>query len=568
MDGEAAPGPAVPGLPDRPRHRQVAAVERQELELLRAAVEGGLEGMVLVSPEGVMVTYNRKFQEIWPIPVEVVASGSDEGALASVLDKLADPEGFLARVRELYARAAGTARDELLLLDGRVLDRYGAALHDPAGQYIGWAWYFRDITAERAAAVDAERLGALMTVAQALADARSEDEVLSVVTGHGAAVLGAQGSVLCLVEPAARHVRVLATSFFDEDLRAEVAEMPADFPLPLVHAAVTGEPVFLADRAEAVRLYPAGEEVYVRARTEGAAAVPMTVHGTTIGSLAVAFETPHTWGAADRALLQALAALTGQALDRLRAEQAEREATREIRRLSEALQRSLLPEPPQTDLLQMALRYQPAARQAQVGGDWYDAFPTPDGCMTLVVGDVAGHDSNAAAAMAQVRNLLRGIAQIIDGPPSVVLSALDRALVPLEVTALATAVLCQTCVDPGTGTVRLRWSNAGHPPPLLVGPDGTVDFLDPRPELLLGVRPEQTRTDHEVVLEPGATVLLYTDGLVERRGQTLDEGMADLGAAAADLQGLAPEEVCDALLDRLAKGAEDDVALLVLRVSA
>jgi serine phosphatase RsbU (regulator of sigma subunit)/PAS domain-containing protein len=567
MDGETEGGPVVPRPPGQAGREPLSAAERHELELLRAAVEGGLEGMVVVSADGVMITNNRKFQEIWPIPTEVVASGSDDRALASVLDKLVDPDGFLTRVHELYDRAAGEARDELPLLDGRVLDRYGTALHDAAGRYIGWAWYFRDVTAERAAAVDAERLGALMVVAQVLADARSEQEVLSVVSGHGAAVLGAQGAALCLAEPAARHVRVLATSFFAEDLRMEVAELPADVPLPPVHAAVVGEAVFLADRAEAVRLFPAGQELYVRARTEGAAAVPMTVHGTTIGSLSVAFEAPHHWGAADRALLQALAALTAQALDRLRAEQAEREATREIRRLSEALQRSLLTEPLQTASLQMAVRYQPAAQQAQVGGDWYDAFPTSDGCTTLVVGDVAGHDSNAAAAMAQVRNVLRGIGQTLDGSPGVVLSALDRALVSLQVTALTTAVLCHAWVDPATGAVVLRWSNAGHPPPLLIRPDGTVELLSRRPELLLGVLPDRARTDHEVVLEPGTLVLLYTDGLVERRGQSLDEGTARLEAAAADLQGSSPEEVCDVLLSRLAKGSEDDVALLVVRVA-
>ena len=285
MDGRTVPDPPMAsagreepiGRPGTPR------AVRDESSLLRAAIEGGLDGMVVVSSDGVMISSNRKFQEIWPIPTEIVAAGDDEAALASVLDKLVDPAAFLARVHELYENAAGSARDELLLLDGRVLDRYGAALRGPDGSYIGWAWYFRDVTAERAAAVDAERLAALVAVAQSLSDATSELDVLSVVNGHGASVLGASGVALCLVEPDGVHVRTLATTFFDEELRADVSTLPRDAPLPLVHVAVHGEPLFLVDRAEGLRLFPGARAVYERARTEANGAVPLLVDGQTIG---------------------------------------------------------------------------------------------------------------------------------------------------------------------------------------------------------------------------------------------------------------------------------------------
>lgn len=153
--------------------RLEGAATPDDLRLLRAAVEGGLDGMVVVSADGVMIFSNVTFQQMWPIPPDVVASGDDEAALASVLDKLVDPDAFLARVHELYGQASGSARDELLLRDGRVFDRFGTALRDGDGRYVGWAWYFRDVTAERAAAVDSGRLRALVAVAQALADARS-----------------------------------------------------------------------------------------------------------------------------------------------------------------------------------------------------------------------------------------------------------------------------------------------------------------------------------------------------------------------------------------------------------
>lgn len=539
-------------------------------QLLRAAVEGGLDGMVVVSSSGEIISSNEKFQQIWPIPPDIVASGDDEAALASVLDKLVDPDAFLARVHDLYAQASGSSRDELQLLDGRVLDRYGTALRDAGGRYIGWAWYFRDVTAERAAAVDAERLGALVAVAQALADAQSELDVLTVVSGRGASVLGAQGAALCLLEPGGGHVRTLGTTFFDEELRADVATLPVHVPLPLVHVAATGRPLFLADRAEGLRLFPGAREVYVRARTEATAAVPLVVHGRRLGSLAVAYEGRHPWRASDRALLAALAALTAQALDRLGAQAAEQEAIRQIRRLSESLQRSLLTPLPQSDRLQIAARYQPAAREAEVGGDWYDAFSGVDGTMTLVVGDVAGHDSTAAAAMAQVRNVLRGVAQTLQASPAEILSALDAALARLQMTTLATAVLCQAWPheeDPTGNTLRVRWSNAGHPPPLLVHADGRCELMDGSPELLLGARLGSSRTDREIALPPGAGLVLYTDGLVERRDLLVDDGIERLRSAVEALHGLPAEQFCDALLARLVEENEDDVVLLVARVA-
>ncbi|RZU31585.1 SpoIIE family protein phosphatase [Blastococcus saxobsidens] len=554
------------GSPGRP----VVEEQLRDLALLRAAVEGGLDGMVVVSADGVMIASNRKFQEIWPIPPEIVASGDDDAALASVLDKLVDPDSFLPRVHELYAQAAGSARDELLLLDGRVLDRYGTALRGPQGDYIGWAWYFRDVTADRAAAVDAERLRALVAVARALADARSELDVLSVVSGRGASVLGAQGAALCLTEPDRASVRILGTTFFEEDLRADVATLPADAPLPIVHVAATGESLFLADRAEGLRQFPGALEVYVRARTEATAAVPLTTHGTAIGALAVAFQDRKSWREADKVLMSALAALTALALDRLAAQGAEREAVRHIRRLSETLQRSLLTALPQSGRVQIAARYQPAARDAEVGGDWYDAFSTADGSTNLVVGDVAGHDSTAAAAMAQVRNVLRGVAQTVQASPAGILSALDGALDRLRMTTLATAVLCQVHPvpeEPDRSALRLRWSNAGHPPPLLLHADGSCELLADGPaDVLLGAHVEGRRTDHEVGMPPGSTLVLYTDGLVERRNRLLDDGIAALRRAAEELHGLPVEELCDRLVARLGAEGEDDVVLLVARV--
>lgn len=259
----------------------------------------------------------------------------------------------------------------------------------------------------------------------------------------------------------------------------------------------------------------------------------------------------------------------GEANERLRgADHREAEAGRRLVALSETLQRSLLTAPPEPDHLHIAVRYLPAVREAQVGGDWFDAFVTPDGSTSIVVGDVTGHDQYAVAAMGQVRNILRGVAFTLVKPPAAVLSALDRALRGLDVGTLATVVLAtieqpREGVEPGTR--RLRWSSAGHLPPLLLQPDRPPELLARTPNMLLGIRPEAPRDDHEMILATGATLVLYTDGLVERRDASLDAGLERLRASAEHLSHLPLEEMCDALLEAMAPVRDDDVALAAVR---
>jgi serine phosphatase RsbU (regulator of sigma subunit) len=246
--------------------------------------------------------------------------------------------------------------------------------------------------------------------------------------------------------------------------------------------------------------------------------------------------------------------------------------SRSVVRAAEALQRSLLSDPPEPDHLQVAVRYVPAAREAQVGGDWYDVFQQPDGSTVLVIGDVVGHDTAAAAAMAQLRGILRGIAYDSSDGPAGVLARLDAAVAGLDLQALATVLVGRLEHDPDdalAGRTRLRWASAGHLPPVLAGPDGERRVLEAhRPGLLLGVDPRTVRPEGEVWLEQGSTLLLYTDGLVERRDQVFDDGVQRLVAALAELRGLPVETMCDALLDRLVPGrAEDDVALVAVRLA-
>ena len=454
--------------------------------------------------------------------------------------------------------------------DGSVHWMYarGRALLDGGGEVWRVIGTNVDVTAPRRAAeqrtADAERMAGLVAVARALGDTATEAQVLDVIGASGAELLGAQGTALCLPLADGARLRALTISTIGPTPTTDVLHLPADFPLPMLDAMRTGDAHFFTDRATAVARFPGAERTYRRTGVDASASVPLRARGAVLGSLSVALTGPRTWRPADRDLLVAFAALTAQALDRIRAREAEEEANAAARGLSETLQRSLLTDPPEPNVLQVAARYQPASQDAQVGGDWHDTFLTADGGTTVVIGDVAGHDGTATAAMAQVRNVLRGVAQTVGEPPSAVLSALDRALWRLRFPALTTAVLGQVLQD-ARGDRALLWSNAGHPPPLLVTPAGEVGLLWRPADLLLGVAPGSARHDHVVPLPPGTTLVLYTDGLVERRGEPLDRGLDRLVEAVTELHRLPTDELCDQLLRRLGADAEDDVALLVLR---
>lgn len=259
-----------------------------------------------------------------------------------------------------------------------------------------------------------------------------------------------------------------------------------------------------------------------------------------------------------------VAAALRQALDRVAVRAAERRAAVLQESMAAALQRSLLPESPPPGRVQIAVRYQPALELAQIGGDWYDFFELPDATLAVVIGDVAGHDQRAAAAMAQVRNVLRGVSYTMHpADPSAVLRGVDRVLTRSQERTVATGVVAHVRAIGGAG-LSLRWSNAGHPPPVLIDAHGTARLLETRPNLLLGLDEAAARADHDAELAPGDTLVLYTDGLVERRGVAVTKGMEWLVGALQGQHVLGAEQICDELLAE-ADTHGDDVALLVLR---
>jgi anti-sigma regulatory factor (Ser/Thr protein kinase) len=232
----------------------------------------------------------------------------------------------------------------------------------------------------------------------------------------------------------------------------------------------------------------------------------------------------------------------------------------EEHRVAETLQRSLLPKriPPVAGMA-IGVRYVPAGPGLDVGGDWYDVLETADGHLLAVVGDVVGHGLEAAASMGQIRNALRAYALEGLGPGDAVArtSALVQAVGQGEMTTAAVVRF-----DPATRS--LRYTCAGHPPPLVISPDGEVVRLEGGRTLPLGVAP-LVPDEASATVPDGATLLLYTDGLVERRGSSLDAGIARLSETAA----AAAAEDVDALLDQVlalaGESRSDDVALLALR---
>ncbi|MGW7290652.1 PP2C family protein-serine/threonine phosphatase, partial [Streptomyces sp. NPDC054847] len=236
----------------------------------------------------------------------------------------------------------------------------------------------------------------------------------------------------------------------------------------------------------------------------------------------------------------------------------------ETRSIAERLQRSLLPVLPDVEHLELAARYAASSTTAQVGGDWYDSFVVPNGDTALVIGDVSGHNLDAAIAMSQLRSMLRGIAIDRQEPPDTVLRRLDMANHSLYREATATCIY-GLVKGPAAGPWELTYSSAGHLPPLLTTADGDTRYLEEGAGLLLGMDPDMPRSMARHMLPAHSTVLFYTDGLIERRDESLDRAMVRLRQHTAALAHEPLDVFCDELLIGLGADSADDIALLAAR---
>ena len=409
----------------------------------------------------------------------------------------------------------------------------------------------------------AERVAALAAVALELTRADDVRDLTSTVIERGLPVLGADGGAVAVRGDDAT-LRLVVSRSLGERVQAAYGEVPLLSDLPVASVARTGQTVLLPTRAAGLAWSPEMAGVYEATGRSTWATLPLRVGADLLGALVACWEDERTFADEDVALLEGFAAQVSQAVLRIRATQAQRAAALSAQRLSETLQLSLLTDPPKVPGLQIAVRYQPAAQEAQVGGDWYDAFVTASGSLLVVIGDIGGHDRTAAARMGQVRNLLRGMAYDSDDSPAVLLGRLDTAMQGLGLDTLATALLAR--VEPAQDGYRLRWANAGHLPPVLRTGDGRLSVLDDESDLLLGLDADAERYERTTDLPTGSSLVLYTDGLVERRDASLDAGIARVTQAVSRLGDAGAEATADAVVTAAGSSNEDDIAVLVLRV--
>lgn len=329
----------------------------------------------------------------------------------------------------------------------------------------------------------------------------------------------------------------------------------------------TGEPVVArssdGDRSTDA-LHPGTALTTLETLDPGSAILmPLRGRGRTVGAISL-FRTQERapFSDPDLDLMRDVASRAGLAIDNA-------QLYRTQRHISEELQRSMLSGVPDVDSIELAVRYAPASHVANVGGDWYDVFARPDGSTVLVIGDVVGHDVRAAADMGQARALLRGIGVTIQAAPGLLLDEVDRALQNLDTGVIATAVVARVKPTRSEGGLNLEWSSAGHLPPVLIRTNGSAHLLgttthDP----LLGILPPRTRSTRTSHLRPGEILFMYTDGLVERREESVQVGIQRLLATFNGLSapGMALEPLCDLVVDAMAPDdRHDDIALLAIR---
>ncbi|WP_084959166.1 PP2C family protein-serine/threonine phosphatase [Thermoactinospora rubra] len=345
-------------------------------------------------------------------------------------------------------------------------------------------------------------------------------------------------------------------------LSEKLGPLPREVEAPLLRTLRGSGPMLIGRSAGGGQADGSVQEALVQLRrllgADSAIVAPLRVRGQVLGALTLArFDPGEALTDDDLPIVEDLAHRAALAVDNARLYGLQHE-------MAYRLQQALLPRLPDLGPLEVAARYLPARESSRVGGDWYDVFRLPDRVPALVIGDVAGHDIDAAAQMGEVRNMLRALAFDRRESPARIVARLDLALAGLGGGFFTTMVLARV-EGPPSGPWRLRWTNAGHPAPLLVGADGRTHFLEGGHAPLLGFDATLPRHDAVEALPPRSTVLLYTDGLIERRTEPIDRSMIRLRRQAAALALADIQTFCDELV---APNEDDDVALLAVRVPA
>ena len=404
---------------------------------------------------------------------------------------------------------------------------------------------------------------AIWRLAVGLSGAVTAFEVGVAVAELGAAAVGASFCNLAILNPETSRIRVIHGSVLDPAIGARWAEFGLEEQTPLCEAMRTGRPVLLASESDMTREYPHVVADTLAASLSALAALPLrSAGGEILGGVGLGWRSPQRFGTKQTRRLERLYQMASQALERALTERERSLRTARETSNVNVLQEAFLPRSlPHTRRLETAAAYLPAS-DAPMGGDWYDAFPV-EGGMCLVIGDVGGHGLQSAAVMVQLRNAVRAFAGE-DPRPSEVVGRLNRMLCRLEPEETATAIVAVW--NEATGVITR--ANAGHPTVLRCRLGETDYLFPPTRHLLLGADEGWTYGQESKVLRPGTTLLFYTDGLIEVRGKTLDQGMNELRAFVQNLSDMTPQVLCDEVLDWRLRFAsrEDDICVLAVRI--
>jgi PAS domain S-box-containing protein len=441
------------------------------------------------------------------------------------------------------------------------------------GKIVEWVGASTDVTGQREAeemrgrlteqlSAAALRTARLQQATSMLAEALTTEQVVEVITEVGRSAIGADRSVVALLDPERLRLRTVTPGGNPDGPGAPSGDIPLDTPSVMTAAILARRPV-LVESPESLRRQFDGVtdvDLFLQHSDERAwVGLPLIAAGAPLGALRFSFTRPRQITEEERVFLEALAGQCALAMER--ASLFEREHT-----TAETLQRSLLPDRlPVVPGIVLEASYMPVTRNMEIGGDWYDAFRLPDGKLAVAAGDVMGKGLTAAAGMGRVRNALRALA-LTDPRPAAVLAGLDRLFVATELEEQVTTV-AYLVVDPETGDGMA--GNAGHLPPLLLSRDAPPR-LDPT-EAGTPLGWASPRQQYAFRLPPGNTAVLYSDGLVENRKRGLDTGLDELVAVAAQAPAEVvedPARLLDYLVERMLTGYEqdDDVTVLVLHM--
>ncbi|MFJ2215178.1 SpoIIE family protein phosphatase [Streptomyces sp. NPDC101062] len=434
----------------------------------------------------------------------------------------------------------------------------------------GVTLYFTDVTerrrheAEQAATEEAaaDRAARIAELTTALAGATTSRDVVDAVARRVLRPFGASGLIVLAVEVGGDRLSCIGSVGYPPDFVEVIVRSTPARGGPIWESILTGNPLFISSADEFVARYPDMRHRPSEAAKRAWAFLPLVASGHTFGVCVIAFDRAHRLPDEDRTLLTAISALVAHALERARLYDAEHTRSQE-------LQRGLLPRTlPDLPACTAAARYLPAGQGMDVGGDWYDIIPLSAGQVALVIGDVMGHGLPEAATMGRVRTAVHTLAAL-EMPPDEIMSHLNEIVGDLGEDSFVTCLFALY-----DSTTRIcSFARAGHPPPAVVHPDGTVHF----PELALapplGAAEPPFETAELTIPEEGLLVL-YTDGLVESSGREIDEGMATLARLLRNAD-TSPTADLDQLCDTLTTGllpadqpTSDDAALLIARVHA